>query len=378
MFFNASLNPAALTCPPLSPMACRRGVSRIFNYYLAGLDWSFAQPPYINGIYYDGISFTRTAMLRVRRVADAAAARAGKGFPALLDLHTGRSQPPEVCSYASHYPYIDYAWNGEGYDFSAPPAYWLIETSALIHGLSGDMLGSGDRSIFRGLVFGMTQRDATASQAIWRAWDAARIADTTAVYGWWEADAAAAVNLTFSPPPQAAACTYNVTQHAYWGSTNEQCQPPSGPTPGCWLSATLADTQAACCADPACAGFSFTSGAASGAGCCKAEVRERVDDAGYDGYRKVGWVPPGESACVLATVWAAYGARAVIVVANFCGAPVNATLGVGWAELGLDAATALTSLPAIDGVQPAQQLPSPTGPFELGTDGGLFMLIAAP
>lgn len=26
--------------------------SRLFNYYVAGLQWSFNQPPYMNGIYY--------------------------------------------------------------------------------------------------------------------------------------------------------------------------------------------------------------------------------------------------------------------------------------------------------------------------------------
>ena len=88
----------------IDPSVCVRGVSRIFNYYLAGLDWSFAQAPFINGIYYDGISFTHDAMLRIRRVADAAAVAAGKGFPALLDLHSGRSQPPEICSYYGIYP----------------------------------------------------------------------------------------------------------------------------------------------------------------------------------------------------------------------------------------------------------------------------------
>ena len=265
------------------PSVCVRGVSRIFNYYLAGLDWSFAQPPFINGIYYDGISFVHDAMIRVRRVADAAAVAAGKGFPALLDLHSGRSQPPEICSYYNIYPLMDYVWNGEGYDFGGAPSYWLIEISALLHGVTGDMLGSGERSIWRGMLFGMTQRDAVSSQAMWRAWDEVQIAKASAVFGWWEADPA--VNVTFSWM-NADPCSFNVTRGAYFGSINEQCLPPSGPTPGCWLSYTLADVQSACCADPACAGFSFGPSASDpnqGDGCCKAEVRERSDDPSYDG-----------------------------------------------------------------------------------------------
>ena len=36
------------------PSVCDIGVSRLFNYYVEGLWWSVTQPPYINGIYYDG------------------------------------------------------------------------------------------------------------------------------------------------------------------------------------------------------------------------------------------------------------------------------------------------------------------------------------
>ena len=362
------------------PSVCVRGVSRIFNYYLNGLDWSFSQPPYINGIYYDGISFTHDAMVRIRRVADAAAAAAGKGFPALLDLHTGRSGPPEICSYYSIYPLVDYVWDGEGYDFAGSPAYWLVEISAMLHGLTGDTLGSGEASVWRAMLFGMTQRDAVTSQALWRAWDATGIAQATAVFGWWDMDGPAAVNVSYSATAGAAGsaagnCTWLHNTGGYYGSTNEQCLPPVGPTAGCWLSEDLADVQAACCADPACAGFSY--GPAAHTGCCKAEVREFTADGNYDGYRKQGWVPPGEGPCVLATTWSAYASHTVIVLANFCGAPVNATLAVQWAEIGLDAATAVSSLPGIEGVQTAAALAGPEGPFALGTDGGIYLLISA-
>ena len=36
------------------PSVCDIGVSRLFNYYVEGLWWSVTQPPYINGVYYDG------------------------------------------------------------------------------------------------------------------------------------------------------------------------------------------------------------------------------------------------------------------------------------------------------------------------------------
>ena len=35
----------------VDPSMCSRGVSRLFNFYVEGLYWSFMQPPYINGIY---------------------------------------------------------------------------------------------------------------------------------------------------------------------------------------------------------------------------------------------------------------------------------------------------------------------------------------
>lgn len=114
----------------------------------------------MNGIYYDGTNFPRIGMIRIRRTVDAAATQLNRGFPPLLDLHTGHNPSPPTCSYASHYPLMDYVWNGEGFDWNAKPAYWLIETSGIIHGLSGDMLGSGSKSIFRGMVFGMTERNA--------------------------------------------------------------------------------------------------------------------------------------------------------------------------------------------------------------------------
>lgn len=118
-------------------------------------------------------------MQRIRRVADAAATRSPRQLKPLLDLHTGEDPSPPAVSYASHYPYIDYVrgallphagvplpvspvlsqvWNGEGFDFSGSPAYWLVELSSRIHGLSGDMLGSGPGSAFRGMLFGMTER----------------------------------------------------------------------------------------------------------------------------------------------------------------------------------------------------------------------------
>eukprot|EP00756_Hemistasia_phaeocysticola_P053901 Hpha_TRINITY_DN29846_c0_g1::TRINITY_DN29846_c0_g1_i1::g.2968::m.2968 len=167
------------------PSICDYGTSRFFNFYVEGLWWSMTQPPYINGVYYDGINFPRDAMKRIRRTADAAAATRGNAFPALLDVHTGHEPTPPVCSYASHYPFVDYVWNGEGFNFKEGPSYWLIEVSSRVHGLSGDLLGSAQSDAWRGMLFGMTDRNKGWSQQIWKLWDTVRIEETTAV-GWWE------------------------------------------------------------------------------------------------------------------------------------------------------------------------------------------------
>ena len=115
---------------------CDTGTSRWFNYYVEGLHTSVSQAPHIDGIYYDGINFDRRSMRRVRKTLDAAAREAGSQRRPLVDIHTGevRSSPSSL-SYVSHFAYADRAWNGEGFDFSQPPAYWLVDISGLQHGV---------------------------------------------------------------------------------------------------------------------------------------------------------------------------------------------------------------------------------------------------
>ena len=56
-----------------------------------------------------------------------------------------------------HFPYINSLWFGEGYDYNAPPDYWLVEISGIPFGLYGEML-EGDGNPWRGMVYGMTDR----------------------------------------------------------------------------------------------------------------------------------------------------------------------------------------------------------------------------
>ena len=373
----------ALSNGEWDPAMCSIGVSRLFNYYLEGLFWAFSQPPFINGIYYDGQNFPRSAMIRIRRAADAAAAASGKGFRPFLDLHTGREPTPDVCSYASHYPLIDYFWNGEGYDFSpaSAPAYWLVETSLTVHGLTGDMLGSGARSVFKGMLSGMTQRDADSSQALWGMWDATRINETDALFSWWMADGQNAVNVTVAVSGAEAAaapappnCTWQETIGSYYGSVNTPCLPADGPTPGCWASRhTLQAAQEACCSDAQCLGLSFNP--SDGTGCCKANQDGPFHLKGEVGYVKSGGPPPPPCTTVLSTTWSKYASHAVVAVASWCRAPTNVTLSIDWEALGLNPATVVASLPGVAGVQAARQVSDARGPFEVAVDGGLIMLL---
>lgn len=212
--------------------------------------------------------------------------------------------------------------------------------------------------------------------------DATRIHEATAFFGWWQVDGAPAVVARATPmPPAPQNCSWEVAQGAYWGASNEECLPVQpGVRPGCYQGTELAAVKTACCADVACAGFSFSHAALNGDGCCKAEVYEKSMEPNYDGYRKPGWTPPTSfcNASVLATTWSSFGSHAVVAVATWCPSAVNVTLAVDWAALGLDAATASVTLPAIEGVQEAATLPGAGGPFEIPPNGGLLMLLAAP
>jgi hypothetical protein len=96
----------------------------------------------------------------------------------------------------------------------------------------------------------------------------------------------------------------------------------------------------------------------------------------YDGYRK----QLGPCTSVYASTWSKFGSHAVVAVATWCPDPVNVSLAVDWAALGLDSSTANATLPAISGVQAGQALPTggAQGPFVLKPNEGLLMLIHAP
>ena len=365
------------------PSMCSIGVSRLFNYYVEGLFYGMNQSPHMNGNYYDGTNFPRQAMLRIRRAANAGAAARGLGLPALLDLHTGREGTPDACSYASHYPLVDSVWNGEGFDFSGSPAYWLVEVSSKVHGLTGDMLGAGVDAAFKGALFGMTTRNSGEAPAWWAFWDAARIAEA--------AEDAVFSTLDLLPSPVRIAatscgggnpgtCNFSVTKNSYYDGA--PCGNPAG-NEACFGDGTpigrlaLADAQARCCADALCGGISFEPSV--GSGCFKRSNSCLVGASGVDGYQKPGFEPapaPGEDA-THATVFSKFGSHAIVAVATWCpGGNVTATLALDYAALGLDASRLSVTAPAIAGVQKAASFAAAEGPFTLA-GGGIVLLLEA-
>ena len=149
---------------------CDIGTSRWFNYYIEGLYWSARHAPYINGIYYDGINFDRRSMRRVRKVLDRAAKETGRGVVPLIDIHTGyQEEAPPALMYHTHMAYANSLWNGEGFQFSLGPYYWLYDVSGFQHGLPADRLGSSQE--FKGMLFGTYRRNSKQASGLWQLWD---------------------------------------------------------------------------------------------------------------------------------------------------------------------------------------------------------------
>ncbi|MBN1909322.1 MAG: hypothetical protein JW818_06260 [Pirellulales bacterium] len=163
--------PAWYDAPVSDASILTRGMSRLHNFYLEGLDW-LVRNVQIDGLYLDEIAYDRTVMKRVRKVLK-------RSRPdGLIDFHSWNHFCPEAgfaCClnmYMEHLPYIDRVFIGESRDYSLPPDYWLIEISGIPFGVMGDMLQSGGNP-WRGMVFGMTNRWGWGGdpRAIWTLWD---------------------------------------------------------------------------------------------------------------------------------------------------------------------------------------------------------------
>lgn len=162
------------------------GDSRWYNYYIEGLAWMVRNLD-IDGIYLDDVSFDRRILKRIRRAME------GVKPGCLIDLHsnTGFSKGPAI-QYTEFFPYVDKLWFGESFLYDKmTPANWLVESSGIPFGLTGDMLFRGGNR-WLGMQYGMTVRYPWFTEGVncdprpvWKIWDEFGISDAT-MLGFWE------------------------------------------------------------------------------------------------------------------------------------------------------------------------------------------------
>lgn len=162
--------------------------SRWYNYYVEGLRW-MVENMGIDGIYLDDVSFDRRILKRMRRAMETV--KPG----CMIDLHsnTGFSKGP-ANQYTEFFPFVDKLWFGESflYDHMTPTNY-LVESSGIPFGLTGDMLYRGGNQ-WLGMQYGMTVRHPWLTEGVvcdprvvWKIWDDFGIQDSK-MTGFWESD----------------------------------------------------------------------------------------------------------------------------------------------------------------------------------------------
>jgi len=179
--------------------------SRWDNFYLAGLEYLLKEYN-IGGIYVDDSTLSRSSMMRARKLIDQ---HTSNGH---IDLHSWDSYnhlagwKSSLLGYVQQMAYIDSLWIGEGRNYDASPAEWLVEASGIPFGLSSQMLrySEGGGNPWRGMLFGMTVRYKVGGtpEHIWKLWDDFGIVGCR-IDGFW--DEAAAVR---SSNPDGGVTTY--------------------------------------------------------------------------------------------------------------------------------------------------------------------------
>ncbi|MBX3242442.1 MAG: hypothetical protein KIT80_04830 [Chitinophagaceae bacterium] len=160
------------------------GFSRWINYYLEGLRWMYENYE-IDGIYMDDVSFDRSVMKRMRKIA----ARYRPG--ALIDLHsnTAYSKDP-MNQYTDFFPYVDRLWFGESFKYNEmSPDEWLVTFSGIPFGQMSEMLQDGGNR-YLGMVYGATARHSWGDFSpapVWKLWKSFGIEDAKMI-GYWSND----------------------------------------------------------------------------------------------------------------------------------------------------------------------------------------------
>jgi hypothetical protein len=155
------------------------------NFYLEGLRY-IVEKACIDGLYIDDTALDRVSLQRARRILDAANPHSR------IDLHSwnhfnglARFASCAVL-YMEVFPYVNRIWFGEGFDYDAPPDYWLTEICGIPYGVMGEMLQGGGNP-WRGMLYGMTTRLGWSGdpRPLWQYFDAFGIRDT-ALVGYWD------------------------------------------------------------------------------------------------------------------------------------------------------------------------------------------------
>ena len=160
--------------------------SRWYNYYIEGLAWMVKNLD-IDGIYLDDVSFDRRILKRMRRAME----NVKPGC--LIDLHSNTAFSKGAANqYAEFFPYVDKLWFGESFLYDKmTPANWMVESSGIPFGLTGDMLYRGGNR-WLGMQYGMTVRYPWFTEGVncdprpvWKIWDEFGIEDSK-MLGFWE------------------------------------------------------------------------------------------------------------------------------------------------------------------------------------------------
>ncbi len=96
-------------------------------------------------------------MARLRKVAESC-----RGNATLFNMHGGNSLPAghvsTLVAYAAHYAFIDSLMDGEQFNYTEGPEYYLLELSALPFGMMNDLYGwsggIGEPNIHYGALYG--------------------------------------------------------------------------------------------------------------------------------------------------------------------------------------------------------------------------------
>lgn len=163
------------------------GMNRWHNYYVEGMNW-LVKNVGIDGIYLDDVAFDRVTMKRVKRVLTQ------DGHPGIIDLHSANQYNKSdgfnnsSILYMEHFPYLNRLWFGEYFDYEKNNQnFFLTEVSGIPFGLMGEML-QGNGNLWRGMVYGMTNRlgwfKESDPRPLWKAWNEFGIKGSKLI-GYW-------------------------------------------------------------------------------------------------------------------------------------------------------------------------------------------------